>query len=238
MTIPHVTITPLARGVGTQREDRLVDDLRYFKFYTYFWITDSAFNANEHPHLTGEQAKLIDATIDSYNAAIRNIVDEQRQHGRQWFIVDIASALERIAFRRYREIGQDPPGGPYEFPQGWLAALQAASLPELTTHYLTLAHNQLQRGGLFSLDGVHATTMGYGLMAYEFIKVMRDEAGVTFINPITGVERPEPIEINYAKLLHRDTLVRTPPGLLDDAVRVMNWLEDWIGLRTILSGVA
>lgn len=235
-TVPHVTIVPLARGVGTTRADRLPDDPRYFKFYTYFWITDQAFDPTNHPYLTGAQAKEIDATIDTYNATIRQVVTERQARGQQWFIVDLGGALERIAYRRYREIGLEPPGGPYEYPAGWLAALQAEHLPQLTSQYLGVENGQIVRGGLFSLDGVHATTMGYSLLAHEFISVMH-QAGVPFINPVTQAARPDPLDLDYARFLRRDTLVRRPPGLFDDGIRILNWLEDWVGVGSLLAKV-
>ncbi len=237
-TVPHVTIAPLARGVGTRPEDRLPQDARYFKFYTYFWIADDVFDPRRHRHLTGAQAHAIDACIDAYNGTIRDIVQQHQQREQQWFLVDLAGALERLAFRRYRELGVEPPGGRYEFPAGWLQALQVAGIPELTTEYIVAEQNRLRRGGIFSLDGVHPTTMGYGLIGQEFIRVMREEANVPFLNPLTGAELPDPIQIDYMRLLQQDTLVRTPPGLLDDTVAILNWLDGWIGLSGILSKVA
>jgi hypothetical protein len=233
-TVPHVTIVPLARRVGTTRADRLPDDPHYFKYYTYFWITDKAFDPSDHPHLTGQQAKQIDATIDTYNATIRQVVAERQQRGQQWFVVDLGGALERIAYRRYREIGEEPPGGTYEYPSGWLAALQAENLPVLTTQYLGVAKDRINRGGLFSLDGVHPTTMGYSLMAHEFITVMI-QAGVTFAKASSG--NPAVSDLDYTRYLRRDTLVRTPPRLFDDGISILNWLEDWIGVGSILAKV-
>lgn len=236
-TVPHVTIAPLARGVGKKASDRLPDDPRYFKFYTYFWITDARFDQTRHPHLTGMQAAAIDRTIDSYNAVIRAAVAERQRNGQQWYVVDIGGALDRVAFRRYREMGLEPPGGVYEYPAGWAAALAAEGLPELTTHFLDSDDGKLKRGGLFSLDGVHPTTMGYALIAHEFLQVMT-QAGVAFVNPTTGQRRPGPLELDYARLLRRDTLVSTTPALLDDAIGILNWLEDWIGLTGMLGQVA
>lgn len=232
-TVPHVTIPPLARGVGTQPEDRLPADPRYFKFYTYYWITDERFDPDEHPHLTGDQARMIDQTIDAYNATIREAVATQTNKGKHWFLVDLAGALDRLAFRRYREINEEPPGGFYQFPAGWTKALHDAGLPDLTTKFLGTAEGRLNQGGLISLDGVHPTTMCYGLMAHEFIQVMHTQAHVPFINPQTGAERPDP-QIDFAAVLRRDALVRTPPGLLDDVLGILNWLEDWVGVSALL----
>ena len=77
--------------------------------------------------------------------------------------------------------------------------------------------------------------MGYSLLAHEFIKVMSGEAGVRFHHPVTGVERHDPLDLDYAALLRRDLLVRTPPGLFDDGIAILNWLEDWLGVGGILA---
>jgi hypothetical protein len=72
------------------------------------------------------------------------------------------------------------------------------------------------------------------LVVHEFIAVMR-QAGVPFINPATNTERPDPIDLDYARFLRLDTLVRRPPGLFDDGIRILNWLEDWVGVGRILA---
>jgi hypothetical protein len=238
-TVPHVTIAPIARGVRQNddpRADRLDADPRYFRYYTHFWIGDDVFDPARHPHLTGEQAKYIDGVIDGYNAVIRRAVEGGRSRGRSWFIVDLAAVLERVAYRRYREVGLAPPGGSYQFPPGWSQALDHAGVPELTTHYLSAEGGKLTRGGLFSLDGIHPTTMGYGLVAHEVVAVMR-QAGVEFRNPLTGAAVADPPGIDFAALLGRDTLVRHPPGLLADAIGILNWLDGWIGLEGILQTI-
>jgi hypothetical protein len=80
--------------------------------------------------------------------------------------------------------------------------------------------------------------MGYSLIAQEFLRVMHAEAKVAFLNPVTGARRPEPLQIDFARLLQHDLLVRTPPGLLDDAIALFNWLDGWIGLSGILRRIA
>ncbi|WP_406698359.1 hypothetical protein V5E97_05825 [Singulisphaera sp. Ch08] len=230
--IPHVTIAPIARGVGTTPNDRLAADPRYFKFYTRFWITDQDFDPAKHSHLTGENAKAIDQTIDRYNQTIAHHVGLHEN----WHLVDVNRSLNQLAYRRYREVGLDVPGGRYVFPTGWNEALQAAGLTELTSHYFKLANRQRTHGGIFSLDGVHPTTMGYGLLAHEFIKVMR-QAGVEFRTPITGEPRPDPVLIDFARLLKRDTLVHSPPQTLDDVISVAEWLDGWIHLGWILDTI-
>lgn len=231
--VPHVTIAPLARGVGQGIASRMETDHRFFKYYTYFWIPPEVFNPDKHPYLTGDQAKEIDTFIDAYNQTIKEVVDQRKQKGLSWHLVNLCSVLERAAFRRYKEIGEVPDGGFYEFPEEWKQSLEAEEIPELTTQYISIEEGRLQTGGLFSLDGVHPTTMGYGLVAHEFIQIMR-HAGVPFIFPETENVRPDPVSVDFARLLQFDTLVRRPPGLLDDVVGILNKLDGWIGLKTIL----
>lgn len=230
--IPDVTIAPIARGVGKSPSDRLASDPRYFKYYTRFWITDEDFEADKSVHLKGEDAKMIDAHIARYNETIAHQVALHQN----WHLVDVNRSLDQLAFRRYREVGMESPSGMYDFPAGWNQALDSAGLKELTTHYFRLAEGQRTQGGIFSLDGVHPTTMGYGLLAHEFIKVMR-QAGVEFRIPATGQLRPDPITIDFARLLKRDTLVNTPPQTLDDVIGVAEWLDGWLHLGWVLDTI-
>ena len=166
--VPHVTIAPIARGVGTTNQDRLASDPRYFKFYTRFWITDESFDPGKHKYITGEQAKMIDETVDKYNATIKQVVDAHAN----WHLVNVNGYTERLAFRRFREIGLEVPGGVYEFPPGWNEALQAANQPELTTHYFTMEDNHpalSQKSG--SSSGVPGVTrpfqMSFGVALFD-----------------------------------------------------------------------
>ena len=54
----------------------------------------------------------------------------------------------------------------------------------LTTEYLRLNNdNKIYKGGIFSLDGLHPTTIGYGLMAGVYFQTMV-QAGVKFQKPL------------------------------------------------------
>ena len=84
-------------------------------------------------------------------------------------------------------------------------------------------------------DTIEVQAVGLKPQRYvdECIKVMHTQAHVPFINPLTSAARPDP-QIDFAALLRRDTLVSTPPGLLDDALSILNWLEDWVKVSAIL----
>src|SRR5262245_46716734 len=47
-TVPHVTVAPIARGIG----GKLEPGSRYFPYYTRPWIDDDEFDKDQDPHLT------------------------------------------------------------------------------------------------------------------------------------------------------------------------------------------
>ena len=111
---------------------------------------------------------MIDETVDKYNATIKQVVDAHAN----WHLVNVNGYTERLAFRRFREIGLEVPGGVYEFPPGWNEALQAANQPELTTHYFTMEDNHpalSQKSG--SSSGVPGVTrpfqMSFGVALFD-----------------------------------------------------------------------
>ena len=57
--------------------------------------------------------------------------------------------------------------------------------PVPTTRFFHSGPQGRTDGGLFALDGVHPTTIGYGIIAQEVIRIM-DDAGVTFTGPGAG----------------------------------------------------
>lgn len=164
-TVPLVTIAPVAKGVG---EKTNVNGDVYFKYYTYFPFDEQ--HAMETPQrLTMQQAMFIDDCIRSYNAHIKRMVaDLNRTLDRQrYFIVDLADALDQMAWKRND-------GNPsYQFP----AHFRHLYPPVNTKYYHADQLGRLTQGGLFSLDGVHPTAIGHGLIAWEFLKVM-ETAGV------------------------------------------------------------
>jgi hypothetical protein len=230
--VPHVTIPPLARGVGS----KVQPGSRYFPYYTRPWICDDRFEPDRDPHLTAADARAIDAAIDLYNEGLERLVEDARRgidgRPRDWYLLDLAGLLDRLASRRYIEdVDARPPWWtPYELPP----ALRALDPPP-DSHFLT-GDGQGGRasGGLFSLDGVHPTTVGYGLLARELIFVMR-RAGVQFRTP-SGVPRPDPVDVDFERLLRRDLLVRRPPQNLTSALDLLDWGDQALDLFTALLG--
>ncbi|MGD2179996.1 hypothetical protein [Lusitaniella coriacea] len=204
-TIPHVTIPPVSRGIspGLSDTNALSAD-GYYEYYTHFWIWDADFakSPERYAFLSREEARLIDRTIDEYNKSIKTLAQQ-----RGWHIVDMCDVLDRLAYRRQ---GGEPS---YSLPSGMIEALKAnpatryKSLPD--TRFLRIVPNsngaeREYQGGVFGLDGFHPTTLGYGIVADAFLKVMA-EKGVSL-----------PYSIDWNTLVAADTLwIDLPENLLN-----------------------
>jgi len=225
-TVPHVTIAPLARGV----RDKVANGSRYFQYYTRAWISDADFDPRRDQHLTDRQVRAIDCAIDAYNEAIESVVADARRgsddrNPRDWRLCDIAGLMDRLASRRFIEDPEARPPWwqPYPLPEP-LDRLN----PPLTSHFLAAdGSGGRARGGLFSIDGVHPTTVGYGILAQELISVMQ-AAGVQFRRP-DGTARLGKVTVDHERLLQRDTLVRQPPQNLGPSLAVLGWIDETFG---------
>jgi hypothetical protein len=162
-TIPLVTIAPLAKGVGATTE--VPGKGVYYKYYTYFPF-EEAFARNTGIHLTLQDAIHIDDCIRQYNKIIKERVDHYNtQHNplERYYIVDICQVLQDLAFKRNSGLP------PYKFPDYFEFVYPKVN----TKYYHADMEGQLKQGGLFSLDGIHPTAIGHGIIAYEFLKVMK-----------------------------------------------------------------
>jgi len=231
-TVPHVTIAPVARGVG----GKVRAGSRYFAYYTRPWIAEDAFDPDEDPCLTADEARAIDSAIDAYNDTIVASVAEARHDGLDWRVMELAGVLDRLAFRRYLDDPQvDRPGWltPYKLPPA-LANLD----PMPDSRFFASDEDGRVKGGLISLDGIHATTVAYGLMAQEFVWIMQD-AGVEFRRGDGVTPRTGDVLVDFDRLLERDTLVGHPPKFLDDAVNMIGWVDQCADvLRRLWAGAA
>ncbi len=220
-TVPHVTIAPLARGVAIKNKL----GSRYFPYYTRPWISDRDFNPRQDPHITGQQAEDVDLAIDLYNSAITDEVKIARSNGSDWYLMDTAGLMDRLASRRYLE-------DPLARPPGWerypLPPQLKALSPEVNSRFLASNGKKRTDGGLFSLDGVHPTTVGYGIIAQELITIMR-RAGVEF-RQANGTPRPDPVTVDFSRLIRRDTLINDPPGNLTSGLNVLEWADKTLDL--------
>lgn len=180
-TVPLVTIPPIAKGVGETTEVPLVHEVDgvevtthsiYYKYYTYFPF-DEKIAVEKGVYLTMQDALHIDNCIREYNKVIyREIAKLNAAHGTQrYFIVDTCQMIEDLAYKRNN--GRPP----YKMPP----ELKFIYPPVNTKYYHADRSGNIKQGGIFSLDGVHPTAIGQGLIAYEFLKIMK-AAGVKGVN--------------------------------------------------------
>lgn len=169
-TVPLVTIAPLAKGVGPTTPIKVIEngesrEYLYFKYYTYFPF-DEEFAHKNDLNLNLQQALLIDNTIRAYNRIIQEIIGaaNAKLPKQRYFVVDIARNLSDLALKR----------NDFE-PRYALPSFFEFISPQVDTKYYHADRNgQMKQGGIFSLDGVHPSAIGHGLLAYEFLKTMID----------------------------------------------------------------
>jgi len=222
-TVPHVTILPIARGVGS---DKVRQGSRYFAYYTRPWISDEDFKPDLHPHLTAAQARAIDSAIDQYNDAIGDEVRKAREQGRDWLLLDVAGLLDRLAARRYLH---DDRARPTWWKQHPIPEEFERLTPPPDTRFFTAGPEGRISGGLFSLDGVHPTTIAYAMLAQEFIRVMQDHAGIEFRD--AHGRRRERVRIDFSRVIGHDTLISKPPPSMTPDLEALAWTDerlDWV----------
>lgn len=220
-TVPHVTIAPIARGIGRKQDVGSA----YFPYYARPWVKDADFDASRDQHISGGEARAVDVAIDLYNETIEDAVRAGRGDGLDWYLLDVAGLLDRLASRRYITDPNARPSWwtPYPLPP----ALSALTPPPDSLFLTGDGRGGRATGGLFSLDGVHPTTVGYGILAQEIINVMR-RAGVEFEGP-NGGARPDPVTVDFARLLRLDTLVDHPPQNITSTLDVLAWADEAFG---------
>ena len=221
-TIPHVTIPPISRGLGSKS----AIGSRYFPYYSRPWIDSARFDPQLHPHLTGEQARAVDYAVDMFNDVIQTVVARGRAADLDWYLFDMSGLLDRLAARRYIDDPNARPAWwtPYPTPPD-LARLA----PKVDSRFLTGdGRGGRATGGLFSLDGVHPTTVGYGIIAQELVNIMRT-AGVQFHRP-DGSERSDPLTVDFNRLLQRDTLLTHPPQNVTSSLDVLAWADTTVSI--------
>jgi lysophospholipase L1-like esterase len=231
-TIPLVTVCPLIKAVESygrndikveewivnpsnpaptdidQLSDAKAAPVSYGKYYPYFLFEDT-FDITLR-HLNQRDVLHIDNCIRKYNRIIQEIVVEANQEvkAKRFYLVDLATALNKMALKRNH---YDPS---YEFPDYF-----KYSHPRIDSRYYGVTRDWvIKAGGLFSLDGVHPTAIGQGLIAYEFLKVMK----------IAGVHTEK--DIDWKEIFKSDTLYSSPIGLLGEIYDNAEFKE-WIYKR-------
>ena len=208
-TVPHVTIPPITRGIPA--DTRHPRDERYFPHYGLFYADPNRISPSYRP-LTGDEVIAIDRRIDCFNAIIRETIDGVPEN-REWRIVDICRSLDDLAIKRNRAEGEE--GARLE---NFFERLNISDCPLLQEDPIPsvlrfeMDGEQRSQGGLFSLDCIHPTTVGYGLIAEDFLHAMKA--------PEFCSAEPERSDwsIDWNNILEQDTLVQCPPRLWDDII--------------------
>lgn len=211
-TIPYATIPPVSRGVNADKSRE--GHTGYFDYYTRFWVWDEDFDPDFHPHLTKEQAISLDQHVDEYNAIIYKVADE---YG--WITVPLNRYVSGIARRRLGGDIRVP------YPEKFCQAMERNPMtkhlvadrdnPKLGTNYLRInkESGKVYKGGIFSLDGIHPTTIGYGLIAHLYKETM-EKHGINFDKPL-----------DWDHIISNDTLVTDPPYLLVELRDLLRFLS-------------
>ena len=209
-TIPYVTIPPAIRGVNADKSS----STGYFDYYTRFWIWDEEFNPEKHPYLTRNDAIELDIVVDRYNATIHKLADEF-----DFCVVPVHKYVRAAARRRLGKENVSP------FPPDFVRALkknektrylvQDLENVRISTDYLRLDEKtgRIDRGGIFSLDGLHPSTIGYGLIA-NIYKMSMEKHGVSFEKPI-----------DWDFVIESEALITDPPPLMKDLRLLLKFLS-------------
>lgn len=236
-TVPLVTIAPIIKAVGEANDRQDIEVIEwpvnpafpapmslnelslpkekkysYGKYYTYFPFADN-FTINDK-HLNFQEIIHIDNCIRQYNRIIQElVVDANKQLNKRCFhIVDIGTTLSEMALKR----NSFQPT--YKFPDYFHFVHPNPD----TRYYGTTRQGEIKAGGIFSLDGVHPTAIGQGLIAYEFLKVMKHAGSYT--------GDPEK-HIDWQAIFDSDDLYTQPIGLLGeiyDNAKLAKWVMDAI----------
>ena len=200
--IPYITIPPITKGIGKLPENR-----KYFDYYSRFFVNEDNFNSFFNSNLTRDEVKKIDETIDEFNKIIQEQVAQAQQEGNNWHLVDIAAVLDSLAVKR-----NHLSSSPEEPLKAYYRSLGMSDHPLLhlepipSTLLLDTQDRLRINGGLFSLDNVHPSTIGYGIVAEAFLREMQR----------VGVSGADPIHLDWRQIIAQDFLLQYPPVLWDD----------------------
>lgn len=182
-----------------------------------------------HPHLTANQARAIDSVIDKYNEYIVDAVRKGREQGKDWYLFETVALLDRLASVRYIEDREAR--RPHWWTEYPLPAPVNALSPKPNSRFFRSDSQGRKEGGLFSLDGIHPTTIGYGIVAQEIIEIMQ-LAGVKFYENDGITERTEEIQIDFERLIKEDSLISDPPIAISAILDFIGWLDTKTNLIT------
>lgn len=185
-TIPSMRTTPLLKGFG--HKSHLGKRGLCYKYYTYIQFK-ADYALKRQIFLPLHQVLFIDDCIREYNRIIKqaakekNDLHEKKYRRRPYVVVDIHKSLE----------------------QKILPEIFDSIKPPVTFEFYHVdKRGKRKRGGLFSLDGVHPSVIGHGLMAHTFMAAM-EQSGVQFKPPL-----------NWQKIIASDSLLNQPISMMQE----------------------
>jgi hypothetical protein len=227
--VPDITIPPIAKGLGRRLPDRLYE--RYGRFFLEEHSPHWLYKTLDH-----DEAATIQKRIESYNRCIKKECERDRFAYVDTAKLLETLAMRRNAaperthdlrrrgrglLRRERERNRDQWRGVDELARERMRAYaDSMSLPDHPLLHLdpvpsvlmleTDASDRRISGGLSSLDGVHPSTVGYGIAAEGFLRRLQ----VDF--PSLGHAR-----IPWQDVIDHDVL-QQPLGVWDDVRGLMS----------------
>jgi hypothetical protein len=191
-TIPHVSGLPISSGVMASGVP-FPPAGGYFDRYARVWIDPHRFDARRDPHLTGDEMRRIDERIDAFNGIVRGAALT-----RGFEVVDVAAIFDGLDYFKHHG------APPYPLP---------APIGDLDTRFLEIDEGGARtQGGLISLDGLHPTLCGYGLLAQAFVDAI-------------AAHEPAIDDVDFGALRLEDRLVEDPPRTLCDVYGMLETLE-------------
>jgi hypothetical protein len=122
---------------------------------------------------------------------------------KRYHIVDIFQMFQDIALKR--NAGEVK----YDFPEYFDFVYPKVD----TRYYHADPDGRLRQGGLSSLDGVHPSAIGHSLLAYEFLKVMREVSVV------------DNIQLDWEAIFESDRLYSEPIIIMQELYE-HTWLAE------------
>jgi len=197
--VPHVTIAPLAKGFGPVTPDQ--NGRLYYKYYGYFFFDEELAKTTDI-QLNLMEARFIDSCIDKFNESISSRIANKKGY----HLVDLNKTLSDLAWKRN---GGNPP---YEMPE----FLKFKYPPINTKYYHASKDGRFRQGGIFSLDGVHPSAIGQGIMAREILKVMKKAKVKNHQNKIVDSER----DLDWQEIWDNDSLIQDPVRLMHELYKL------------------
>jgi hypothetical protein len=156
-------------------------------------------------HLTPAAMKTFDEQVAAINAHARQTLGQVL--GDKIRFVDLYTFADRIDGKHHgdaRKIAVDDDGTP----------IRLSNLPMTTTGF------GFKHGGLFGLDNMHPTTVGYAALAQEMLRAVDAVEGG---NHAGGID--------FQSVYDRDTLLQSPPFSLENLQFLLSLLTQFMSLR-------